>query len=174
MPKRHAPCQVELPLHLFNVGNTQSKVCSGAQATAMNLPLRRILLTTSWLATHCTGVVGGWGGGRQDSAASHRSSRSSFGGTDTTGHLLDMDVDEPLEPLDFQVAPCQTADCVTSTGPWVYLCLPKSPDVLQTSSHVQQVQAYCWPACTWYGQPGTLPQHPVHAVSAQNMLLTVT
>ena len=63
------------------------------------------------LVTRSAGGMGGWGGGRRDSAASRRSSRSSFGGTDTTGHLLDMDVDEPLEPLDFQVTPCSGCPC---------------------------------------------------------------
>lgn len=61
--------------------------------------------------------MGGWGERRRDSAASRRSSRSSFGGTDTTGHLLDMDVDERLEPLDFQVMPGPAALAAASAGP---------------------------------------------------------
>lgn len=49
------------------------------------------------------GATSNWGGNRRDSVTSRRSSRSSFGGTDTTGHLLDQDMDGPLEILDFQV-----------------------------------------------------------------------
>lgn len=64
------------------------------------LPADALAVSYAKLPAH-PGATSGWGGvgNRRDSVTSRR---SSFGGTDTTGHLLDMDMDEPLEGLDFQ------------------------------------------------------------------------